>query len=251
VIFSKPTSKIILVVLPIILIPNVLHTSFASEDSPIITGNDIYGKPLENWAQDYWRWWATTSPEVEVPVDPVTNFSKCVIGTDTNNTMLFLRDSYDTNYVTRCSLPVGKPILVPLLIAECDPTVEDPRTKTGRIEDLWACAKDGDETLAAWNVVLDNEVLFKKSGNEQVNEELKNRILVRNSSIFTINLPEVNKFEVQPGSYPAVVDGYYLILKPLSTGEHVLKYSIVHENRIPGAKLSTVSGQATYYVTVS
>ena len=37
---------------------------------------------------------------------------------------------------------------------------------------------------------------------------LKDKILVRNSTLFNITIPPNNKFEVDPGVYPAAVDGY-------------------------------------------
>jgi hypothetical protein len=164
--------------------------------------------------------------------------------------MVFLMSSYDLTYGAKCTISPDKPILVPLLISECDATVPEPRTKTGKIEDLWTCTRESNEGFEAWDVRLDNKVLFQKAGNIAVNAEMKDEILVRNSSLFTISYPETNRFEVEAGSYPAVVDGYYLILKPLSPGEHVLKYKISHRENIPGADLSYVSGDATYYLTV-
>ena len=54
-----------------------------------------------------------------------------------------------------------------------------------------------------------------------------------------------------PGSYPAVVDGYYLVLNPLPAGEHTLKYSIVHEIPVPGVGMpQQIPGKATYTLTV-
>ena len=64
-------------------------------------------------------------------------------------------------------------------------------------------------------------------------------------------LPETNRFEVEPGVYPAVVDGYYLILNPLTKGEHKLTYKFTQEQKIPGADLSYINGDATYFLTVN
>jgi hypothetical protein len=129
--------------------------------------------------------------------------------------------------------------------------VPEPRSKTGKIEDLWACAKDADEEFKAWEVRLDNRVLFKKSGNEEVNGHLIDNILVRNSSLFNITMPQVNRYEADAGVYPAVVDGYYLILKPLPPGEHTLTYKFTQEQKLPGADLSSINGDATYLFTVN
>ena len=124
-------------------------------------------------------------------------------------------------------------------------------TKTGKIEDLWACAKDADEGFISWEVTLNIHTLFKKAGSEQVNHDLLDQILVTNSSLFNITVPEINYFEVEPGVYPAVVDGYYLIINPLTKGEHKLSYKYTHEQKIPGADLSYVNGDATYLLTVN
>jgi hypothetical protein len=129
--------------------------------------------------------------------------------------------------------------------------VPEPGTKTAKIEDLWTCAKDADEGFKAWEVTLDNRVLFKKAGNEEVNGHLIDNILVRNSSLFNITIPQVNRYEADAGVYPAVVDGYYLILKPLPPGEHTLTYKFKLDQNIPGTYLSYVNGDATYLLTVN
>jgi hypothetical protein len=80
---------------------------------------------------------------------------------------------------------------------------------------------------------------------------LKEQILVRNSSLFNITLPEINRFEADPGVYPAVVDGYYLVLNPLPPGEHNLSYRYTQEQKIPGADFSYINSDATYFFTVN
>ena len=121
--------------------------------------------------------------------------------------------------------------------------------KTGKIQGLWACARESDEVFKSWDVTLDGKTLFKKIGNEEVNVSLKDDILVRNSSDFTLNIPEMNRYEVEKGSYTAVVDGYYLILKPLPPGTHTLKYSFVHEKTTGGLKVPSGESSATYIFT--
>lgn len=221
----------------------VLYSEASSTE--FFAGNIIAGKPLEEWAKEYWQWWMTV-PET-IPKDPVTNLDNCFIGSDPAGVMIFLVNAYQITYNARCTVPSESYILVPLLVGECDPTVPDPRGKSENIQDKWACAKDADEVFKSWEVVLDNRVLYKNSGNEVVNQNLTEQILVRNSSIFTINIPEINRYGAPTGSYPAVVDGYYLALKPLSVGEHILEYSIVHEIPVPGVGMpQQIPGKATY-----
>lgn len=221
----------------------------AANTVDFFAGNEPYGKPLEEWAKNFYQWTAMLPPG-EIPKDPKTNLAKCIMGSDPDGVMAMLYGVYGDTYVTRCNLSSKLPILVPLLTGECDPTVPEQRAKTRNIEDLWACARDADEGLISWEVTLDNRVLFKKAGKEQVNVNLTDQILVRNSSLFNITIPDINRWEVEPGVYPAVVDGYYLILNPLPEGEHKLTYKFTQQQKTPGADLSYVNGDATYFLTV-
>ena len=107
------------------------------------------------------------------------------------------------------------------------------------------------EIFRAWEVKLDGQILFKKSGNEEVNSELKDKILVRNSSPFTLNIPINNSWGVAGGNYTATVDGWYLILDKLPIGEHTLEYTIVHEI-LSGTKSNSIFiiGEGTYFFIV-
>ncbi len=246
-------TRIIALLLSIFLSTVLFHNYFVLSSeaggTDFFAGNTIAGKPLEEWAKEYWQWWMTV-PET-IPKDPTTNLDECFIGSDPAGVMIFLVNPYQITYNAECTIPSERYILVPLLVGECDPTVPDPRSKTDNIEDKWACAKDADEIFKLWEVVLDDRILFQNSGNGVVNQNLTEQILVRNSSIFTINIPEINRYSAPAGSYPAVVDGYYLVLNPLSVGEHILEYSIVHEIAVPGVGLpQQIPGKATYFLTV-
>ena len=238
------------VFLTVTLITINLRAVKGTNGMDFFAGNEPNGKPLEEWAKNYWQW-SSTLPSGEIPNDSQTNLAKCFIGSDPGGAMAYLRGVYGESYVTKCNLSSKLPILIPLLTGECDPTVPELRSKTGNIEDLWACAKDADQGLISWEVTLDDRILFKKAGNEGVNLDLVDQILVRNSSLFNITMPEINRFEVEPGIYPAVIDGYYLILNPLTKGEHKLTYKFTQEQKIPGADLSYINGDATYFLTVN
>ena len=231
----------------------ILYTGsvFASEETSYMdffAGSEPFGKSLDEWAKLYWQWLASTP--YEIPKDE-TGLDKCIVGSDPEGRMQFLLNGYDKTYTAKCTISSQKPILIPLLIGECDSTIEDdPRVKTGKIEDLWECAKDVDEEFYLWDVTLNDKVLFRKSGNSEVNSGLKEKILVRNSQPFMLNFSASNHFDAPEGSYQAVVDGYYLIIKPLLPGEHTLKYKITHKVDPTGPLPSFVSGDVTYDLTV-
>jgi hypothetical protein len=222
----------------------------ASQHPEFFAGDTINGTSLEQLAQEYWQWQIGLPPSDQIPRDPKTNLHQCYLSYDSNNTVAFLLSSFDTKYSSKCTIPSEKYLLIPLLVGECDPTVPEERTKSGKIEDLWACAREADEPFDTWEVSLDGQVIFKKVGSEEVNAELKDDILVRNSSQFTIVIPKDNAYGVAAGSYPAVVDGYYLPMTPLPPGEHMLKYKIVYEEPSVGPLKKYVPGEVTYNLTV-
>ena len=115
------------------------------------------------------------STPYEIPKDE-TGLDKCIVGSDPEGRMQFLLNGYEKTYTAKCTISSQKPILIPLLIGECDSTIEDdPRVKTGKIEDLWECAKDVDEEFYLWDVTLDDKVLFRKSGNLRSELRLKRK----------------------------------------------------------------------------
>lgn len=227
---------------------NLFNITFAS-NLEFYAGRNYNNRSLDELAQDFWKWWFTVPQTISK--DPNTGLDECLMGVDSKNQTILLLNSYLQEYSTSCNIPAEKSILVPLLVGECDPTVPELRSK--EISELWKCAADADETFKFWEVVLDDKVIFKKNPSEEINSNLKEEILVRNSSSFMLNIPLQNHYDAPEGTYPAVVDGYYLHLKPFSPGEHVLTYKIIHEDQNVldlGNKPRAVTGEARYVFNV-
>jgi len=238
------------IALSLSLIPFYLLNITNASDLQFYAGRNYNNRTLDQLAQEFWQWWFTV-PQT-IPKDPKTGLHDCMIGVESKNQTIMLFNSYLQEYSTSCNISSEKSILVPLLVGECDPTVPELRSKA--ISELWECAADGDEVFKFWEVVLDGRVIFKKSPSEEVNSNLTKEILVRNSSSFMLNIPPQNHYDAPEGSYPAVVDGYYLHLKPLSSGKHVLTYKIVHEDPNVldvGNKPRAVTGKASYILNVN
>lgn len=184
-------------------------------------------KTIDDYAKNFWQWWMTVPTNIDK--DPITGLDECITGSDSTNSTVFLFNSYLTDYSSSCTINSNQSILVPLLVGECDPTVPELRSK--QVEDLWKCAADADEVFKYWDVTLDGKVIFEKSFSQEVNPHLKDQILVRNSSVFTLHIPKINHYDAPEGKFTAAVDGYYLHINPLSPGEHIIKYRIYHEDK--------------------
>jgi hypothetical protein len=241
--FMSSFRTLVLPVLTLVLFGISFHLpAIATSGINLVAGKGPLGQSLETWAIKYWQWFATLPSGFEN--------NPCLIYSVPNAPMVFLINSWTQEYSGNCTISSDKYVLVPLLIGECDPTL--PEAKSGTLEDLQSCAKAADEPFESWDIVLDDTVISRKWGNQVINPNIVQDLLVRNSAMFTINIPKNNHFDAAPGSYPAVVDGYYLVLNPLPIGEHKLSYKINQEKVGAGmANVPTlVGGSATYNLQV-
>ena len=206
-----------------------------------------FGIPLEKWAQEYWQWWIRLP--INVLDDALNRNDACIISSDPSKRVFYLAEAYGNELYLKCTVPANAHFLVPLLIGECDPTVPD-LNKNPKLVDFWACAANSDEPLLTARVIVDGKILFEKTRDRVTNSTLLDDALVRNSPLFNITISIEGQFEIdEPGTYPAVVDGRYLFLKPLSLGNHVIEYQFEH-GRSDEAGITPTIGKTHYTLVV-
>jgi hypothetical protein len=234
--------------LVVILIISILtfNSTFASLETSIFATRQLFGIPIEKWAQEYWQYWAKVPSKVLD--DARGRNDACIIGSDPSKRVFYLADSYADKVELNCTVPANAYFLIPLLIGECDPTVPDLKDNP-KLVDFWECAANADEPLVSARIIVDGKTLFEKAGDRVTNSTLLDDALVRNSALFNITIPIDSQFEVdKPGTYPAVVDGHYIFLKPLSPGNHVIEYQFEHGGSDKAGITSTLGN--THYTLV-
>jgi len=89
------------------------------------------------------------------------------------------------------------------------------------------------ESVTALHAIIDGDSLVK----------FENRSRLRAiSPVFSLTLPADNIFGAPPGTYaPAVADGWYVMLAPLSPGRHTLRF---------GGATPSFSVNVTYHLRV-
>lgn len=235
--------------LAVVLIISILsfNSTFASAQTSIFATRELFGIPLEKWAQEYWQWWVKVPRNVLD--DAMGRNDACIIGSDPSKGVFYLAEAYASELDLKCTVPTNAHFLVPLLIGECDPTVPD-LIKNPKLVDFWECAANADEPLVSARVIVDGKILFEKTRDRVTNSTLLDDALVRNSSLFNITIPIDSQFEVaEPGTYPAVADGRFLILKPLSPGNHDIEYQF-EQGGSDEAGLTSTFGDTHYTLVV-
>ena len=201
---------------------------------PVIAGNKgnpnpgvippharAFGHTYGEWAAEYWKW-IGAFPWAENPQNDETG-EFCAIGQ--SGKVWFLAASFGFGeWVRECEVPAGKAIFFPIAPG------------------VFFAPGDGDteeEVRAAANAAMDGVDLLECSVD---GVPLKNLFDYRaESPAFT--LPEGL---LVGDRYPAVADGYWILLAPLSAGDHVIHFRMhIAEGEFAGSE-----HDVTYYLTV-
>lgn len=210
----------LILALALSLTGNLIYISYASQVDPLLHSVDSspYNTTSREWAQKWWQWYVsvpkTQSPNYpEYPNHIQTN--DCSVLQDPKSPVFFLFTPLVemSNVEWSCTVPKDKSIMIPIVSALAD--FGDPTLPEKTDESLLSTVKPGND-FAQIKVTLNGEKLG-------YNSDPKWRIL---TDFFNITLPEHNLWmdKEKPGTYRAVADGYFLFLKPLSPGEHLLNY---------------------------
>jgi hypothetical protein len=220
----------------------------------VITPDSLYsGKSYSEWSAQWWQW----TYSIPVANHPLFDNGDCSVGQ--SGPVWFLggklcqaNGTACNGSVTRtCNIPHDTALFVPVAVTVEDSALEElnnngcgniPPLITSTITQLYQCAASLDDYLSAGGkvvVIVDGFVLPQR----------KNYFRVQ-SPVFELTLPADNALNAtgegpfSAGTYsPAVADGTFLFLAPLSPGRHTLQFVDTFPN--------FTSSSDTYYLTVA
>lgn len=190
---------------------------------------------LKQLSAEWWQW----ALSIPTSVNPLTDTTgqNAVVGQ--RGSIWFLAGVFGAGTVTRkCSVPEGTELFFPVInsVQVNSPNVCGQGAKNLSVKDLRALAAPFIDQAANLSVTVDGA-------------PIKNLRRVK-SVTFDVALPENNVFVApcggdSPGGIysPAVDDGFYVLLNPLSAGAHALHF---HAESPRG----TVVQEVTYNITV-
>ena len=186
----------------------------------LIANNVLAGNPPASVLAAKWWQWALSAPESENPVTDTTGEFAAV---GQHGPIWFLAGNRDGGTTARTvTVPSGTALFFPIVntFLVDEGTIAEERARN-------TASIDG---AAGLTLEVDGiSVPITESNREQ-------------STLFAIRLPEGNIYGAPAGTYaPAVDEGYYVLLEPLSPGSHTIHFS----GSLPGFSLDV-----TYYVTV-
>ncbi len=165
------------------------------------------GSTYGEWNARWWQW-ALTQPTDKNPVLDPTGVH-CAQGQ--TGPVWFLAGTFGSDPVVReCTVPAGKMLFFPISNIICVATEEGETSDT--------CAEDA----AAYMDSVDVGGLAAKVDGIPIQQLDSYRV---GGTAFPLTLHEDNLFGLPAGEYGAGADGFYLMLAPLSRGEHEIHFS--------------------------
>ena len=176
------------------------------------------GKSYGEWAAAWWQW-ALSIPEAQNPLlDTTGEFA----GIGQSGPVWFLAGTFGNAAERAVTIPTGKSIFVPVhnwifgsAVFDCDPTNPGVPCDVPTLQATAAAAATGAEVVEAW---IDGAKVQNIRDYRGISPEP-----------FAITLPEGAVFGIPAGTYyPQVADGYWLMLAPLSSGQHTIQLHAVN-----------------------
>jgi hypothetical protein len=194
-------------------------TLFLSLSSPTAYAQAVYSPDsapfntkFNEWSAQWWQF-VISIPDNENPLNDSTG-AKCIVGQ--RGPVWFLVGTSGGSPVNRvCKVPAGKALFFPVLNSfYADDFTQHNSIAFAREQ---AAVIPNDATILS--VTVDGHAI----------QHLEDKFRIR-SNVFELTLPDENIFGVPPTAAcppsgtcsPAVDDGYYVMLKPLTVGNHTV-----------------------------
>jgi hypothetical protein len=176
----------------------------------VIPPDEAYG-PMTygEWSARWWQW-ALSLPVDQNPFYDVDR--SCSNGANGQfGPVWFLTGVINVSgtAIRNCKVPAGKALFFPIINVECSTLEADPFHGDNETE-LRACAKS-----------FRFRKVFAKLDGVAVHNLERYRV---KSPLFTFTVPPEHVLGVDAGTGQSVSNGYYLMLAPLSVGEHVIHF---------------------------
>jgi hypothetical protein len=216
----------IFLILVLSLVPFISFVQSQEVDLIFPVNSSPYNVPFKDWTEKWWQWYVAIpkkhNPNMENALGEKYEPVDCSYLQDPASPVFFvpyvMKEKGQPAAEATCNIPEGKAVMMGIDNGWMD--TGDPRTKGYDAQKLASYVKESNIYPNEFDITLDGKPI-------PLTNEDKYRVL---SDAFNITFPEVASpadamWDEPPGTYMAVADGWYLMLKPLPPGEHILHYT--------------------------
>ncbi|MEN8131171.1 MAG: hypothetical protein ABFS45_13465 [Pseudomonadota bacterium] len=184
------------------------------ERKAVPPGESVLGMSQGDWGAAWWQWILSIPAETNPLFDDGT-VSLCTAGQG-DGPVFFLAGSWAGVVERSCTVPAGQALFFPLINTECS-SVE------GGEGDPWFCATEAECRQCAGRNAngFDPASLVVIVDGKRLDDLDQYR---QQSAAYTFTLPEDDILGEDETAGISVSDGYWVMLKPLSPGEHTIYF---------------------------
>lgn len=180
-------------------------------------GASAFGHTYGEWAERYWQWVLAQPTSSNPQLDATGEFA----GVGQSGPVWFLAGTFGSSAERNITVPSGKALFFavqPWIFGagtfDCEPTVPGVPCDVPTLHAAAATATDGSSVVEA---SIDGVPVNDARGYRAADE-----------GSFSITVPADNPIGIPAGTYnPQVVDGYWLLLAPLTVGSHTIQAHVV------------------------
>jgi hypothetical protein len=194
--------KIFLAIFVLLIGMSPVAPSYAHDDLTVLPMTPVAGHTQSEWSRIWWQW----AGSFEMNESPIADRSGALCGSKQNGPVWFLAGTYGTHRTIRtCKVPRGKYLFFPLINSVVMPPV-DRRVNCAAVTASAAAMTDHPSRLIVDvdGVRIRNLATYRQATNK----------------CFDMGTRAEPKTRV----FPSAANGYYVMLKPLSPGKHVLNF---------------------------
>jgi hypothetical protein len=175
------------------------------------TDSSPYGRTYVKWTEKWWQW-VFSIPKDQSPIIDRTG-KNCAICQKGPVWYLGGTTGSTSHAIRSCVIPHRKSILFPIIVSQFSRS-EKPNLNYRQL--ISYTAKDIDH-FSLLQVIIDDIFLTDLSQ-------------YRIQSYFNLDLIDNNIWGIKPGPTKAASDGFWIFLKPLPLGEHIIKFQGIEPN---------------------
>jgi hypothetical protein len=181
-----------------------------------------YGKSYGEWGSAWWQWVCSIPADQNPLLDTTGDNSDA--GQNEDSPVWFLAGNFGGSYVRNITVPEGKALFFPIINIMYLGFPCDSRNLPGCESDQALEQANDIKTLMSFiSGAIDGATLSCEIDGRSLQNIAGYR--EQSASIFAVTLPDTNIFGLPGGPYhPCVQTGYFLMINPLSKGQHVLHF---------------------------
>jgi hypothetical protein len=169
-----------------------------------------YGVSYGKWTARWWQWFLSTPRSINPVLDETGRFAH--VNQPAKDVWFLAGKLADKNRrlpMRFCKVPTGRSILFPVINCEANPL---EYTDLMSDQDLIDRVKNDEDTIIKKECFVDGA-------------QISTQRIKSDPSVFNVKIDEDNSVNVEGGQITrASADGYWVFLKPLPWGEHIISF---------------------------